>query len=96
MTQQEASVLQTANRGLPQGWEAVYIEEGGQKVMRYLNGSVLQQERPANGVTNKRVIPIAGANPALNPVVVRNMALFVERPARDAEILQGLERRLAE
>lgn len=62
MTQQEASVLQTANRGLPQGWEAVYIEESGQKVMRYLNGSLLRQERPA----------------------------------RDAEILQGLERRLAD
>lgn len=47
MTPQEINTLRTANTGLPQGWEAVYIEENGQKVMRYLSGSVLQQERPA-------------------------------------------------
>lgn len=47
---------------------------------------------------NKNIIPIVGANPALDRIVAREMALFVERtsPNRDAEILQGLERRLAD
>lgn len=86
MTLQEINVLRTASLGLPLGWEAVYIEENGQKVMRYLNGSVLQELRPAtaNAVhwSDAQVHPMTYVAP---PVVFN----------RSAEILQGLERRLA-
>lgn len=112
MTLDQIQTLRTANLGLPLGWEAVYIEENGHKVMRYLNGNVLQQERPAE-------IPVrSGWRKYFNhPAGEYWDTLTIGTPselgldawkadalerrdrmakARDAEILQGLERRLAE